>query len=72
MVGLNWFKSGHRERPVYWHNGGTAGFHAYVGFEPTELVGVAVLTNSASVPDALGLELLGKASARSAPAVAPK
>jgi CubicO group peptidase (beta-lactamase class C family) len=41
-----------------WHNGGTGGFRSFVGFVPESRVGVVVLSNSASDPDALAVELL--------------
>ncbi|MBL9200167.1 MAG: beta-lactamase family protein, partial [Opitutaceae bacterium] len=66
-VGLNWFSTGGAQPPVYWHNGATAGFRAFAGFDPAAGVGVAVLTNNAAVvPDALGMELLGRRPAGSA------
>ncbi|MBN1773443.1 MAG: serine hydrolase [Deltaproteobacteria bacterium] len=43
-----------------WHNGGTGGFHAFVAFDPSAGVGVAVLANTGSfVVDAVGPSLLG-------------
>jgi CubicO group peptidase (beta-lactamase class C family) len=59
-VGLNWFSTAGPPPPIYWHNGATRGFHAYAGFDPAAGVGVAVMTNSAASPDALGRLLLGR------------
>jgi serine-type D-Ala-D-Ala carboxypeptidase/endopeptidase len=42
-----------------WHNGQTAGFHSWVGFDPLKQWGVVVLANTASgAPDAIGYGLL--------------
>ena len=66
-VGLNWFSTAGPQPPIYWHNGGTAGFRAYAGFDPAAGVGVAVMVNNAAVvPDALGMELLGRRPAAGA------
>ena len=62
-IGLNWMSTAGPRPPIYWHNGGTAGFRAFAGFDPAAGVGVAVLTNSAAVPDPLGMELLGRRAA---------
>lgn len=60
-VGLNWFSTSGPQPPIYWHNGGTAGFRAYAGFDPAAGVGVAVMTNNADVvPDTLGRVLIGR------------
>lgn len=47
---------------VVWHNGGTSGFGAMIGFVPQKGAGVIVLTNQGNVgfPDALGLWILDK------------
>lgn len=58
-IGLGWFISGTAGRPVFWHNGATAGYHAFVGFCPATGQGVAVLTNNANNIDGLGFALLG-------------
>jgi D-alanyl-D-alanine-carboxypeptidase/D-alanyl-D-alanine-endopeptidase len=66
-VGLTWFSTPGPRPPVHWHNGGTAGFRAFAGFDPAAGVGVAVLTNNAAVlPESLGMELLGRRPAATA------
>ena len=65
-IGLNWMSTAGPRPPIYWHNGGTAGFHAFAGFDPAAGTAVAVLTNSAAVPDALGFELFARKPTRPA------
>ncbi len=65
-IGLNWMSTAGPRPPISWHNGATAGFRAFAGFDPAGGVGVAVLTNSAAVPDTLGMELLGRRAAGNA------
>ena len=33
------------DRPIIWHNGGTGGFHSFIGFDPSGGRAVVVLTN---------------------------
>jgi CubicO group peptidase (beta-lactamase class C family) len=40
---------------IVWHNGGTTGFGAYVGLLLDKGVGVIVLANAVSFPDAIGM-----------------
>jgi serine-type D-Ala-D-Ala carboxypeptidase/endopeptidase len=58
-VGLNWMSSS-ATPPIYWHNGATAGFRAFAGFEPEAGIGVVVMTNTntGSAPEAVGMALL--------------
>ena len=42
-----------------WHNGGTGGYHSYIGFKSDGSRGVVVLANSANAIDDLGQFLLG-------------
>lgn len=58
-VGLGWFVTRHGERTVTWHNGGTGGFSAYIGFDRETRRGVVVLGNTNRSVDAVGLRLLG-------------
>lgn len=71
-IGLNWMSTAGPRPPIYWHNGATAGFRAYLGFEPAAGVGVVVMTNSTPAPEALGLTLLGRPPANPAAAKAAK
>jgi CubicO group peptidase (beta-lactamase class C family) len=47
---------------IVWHDGGTAGFGAYVGLVPDRDVGVIVLTNAVNLgmPDGVGLWMLDR------------
>lgn len=49
-VGLNWHISvyGEKGERLVWHNGGTGGYHAFLGFRPDTGVGVVVLSNSSA------------------------
>lgn len=47
------------KHPIYWHNGGTAGFHSFVGFRPDSGHGVAILTSGDADPTSVGLKSLG-------------
>ena len=40
------------------HNGGTFGYHAFVGFEPRRKVGIVVLSNSAEFTDDMAQQIL--------------
>ena len=56
-IGLGWFTGGPGER-LRWHNGGTGGFTAFVGFDPSSGRGVVVLSNASVSVDVLGMHLL--------------
>jgi hypothetical protein len=43
---------------VTWHNGGTAGYRTFLGFDPAAKKGVIVLCNTNLVSDDLGLHIL--------------
>jgi CubicO group peptidase (beta-lactamase class C family) len=43
---------------VVWHNGGTAGYRTFLGFDPAAKKGVIVLCNTNLVPDDVGLHIL--------------
>ncbi|WBB72559.1 serine hydrolase [Micromonospora sp. WMMD1128] len=58
-IGYGWFTSRYGDREIVWHNGGTGGFRAYVGYDRTAGRGIVVLANTARDVDALGLRLLG-------------
>ena len=62
-VGLNWMSTAGPRPPIYWHNGATAGFRAFLGFDPAAGTGVAVLFNcdAGEAPETLGFALLGRA-----------
>lgn len=45
--------------PVYWHNGGTAGFHSFVGFRVDDARGITILVSGDADPTDIGLAALG-------------
>jgi CubicO group peptidase (beta-lactamase class C family) len=57
-IGLGWLIDDD-ERPVYWHNGATAGSHTFVAFRPATGIAVAILSNIQVSSEALGFSLLG-------------
>ncbi len=59
QVGFGWFMFGDEAQRVYWHNGATNSYHAFVAFSPVSAKGVAVLVNSSANIDSLGFALLG-------------
>jgi serine-type D-Ala-D-Ala carboxypeptidase/endopeptidase len=56
-IGLGWIVISPDGREIAWHNGGTGGFHSFVGYDPNARVGVVVLSNAGGVDD-IGLHLL--------------
>ena len=58
-VGMGWFLNDDDANPVAWHNGATAGSHVFVALNRKTGVGVAILANFQSGPEALGFALLG-------------
>jgi CubicO group peptidase (beta-lactamase class C family) len=54
QIAMGW----HIDNGIVCHNGGTFGYHAYVGFEPRRKVGVVVLSNSTEFTDDLGRRVL--------------
>ncbi|MDP3070936.1 MAG: serine hydrolase domain-containing protein [Opitutaceae bacterium] len=61
-IGLGWMSTAGPGRPIYWHNGATAGFRAFIAFEPEAGIAVAVMTNTdeGAAPEVLGFELMGR------------
>ncbi|HRW58435.1 MAG TPA: serine hydrolase domain-containing protein [Chlamydiales bacterium] len=45
---------------VIWHNGGTGGYHSFIGFCPKTKKGVVILSNSITYIDDLGFHLLNE------------
>jgi D-alanyl-D-alanine-carboxypeptidase/D-alanyl-D-alanine-endopeptidase len=58
-IGLGWMLTEDAERPVVWHNGATAGSHAFFAFSPKAGAGVVILANVNKGSEALGFGLLG-------------
>ncbi|MDA0347044.1 MAG: serine hydrolase [Verrucomicrobia bacterium] len=56
--GFGWVTADKFDAPIYWHNGGTNGFHSFVGFREDNQTGVVVLSNSVSFIDDIGLHIL--------------
>jgi CubicO group peptidase (beta-lactamase class C family) len=52
---LGWIVQQTPNGNIVWHNGGTTGFGAYVGLLLDKGVGVIVLANAVSFPDAIGM-----------------
>lgn len=57
-IGLNWLIQDVGDDKIVWHNGGTGGYRAFVGFDPDKGVGAVVLTNSVRSIDDIGLHLI--------------
>jgi CubicO group peptidase (beta-lactamase class C family) len=58
QIGLCWHVSNQFGTEVIWHNGGTAGYHSFIGFDQKKRRGVVVLSNSAHFIDDIGFHLL--------------
>jgi CubicO group peptidase (beta-lactamase class C family) len=61
-IGLGWHVVGPDSAAVIWHNGGTGGYHAFIGFDPRRKIGVVVLSNSTLGIDDIGFHVLTAAS----------
>lgn len=61
-IGLGWHLSGRDTSTIYWHNGGTGGYHAFIGFDPRRRIGVVVLSNAAESIDDIGFHVLDPAA----------
>lgn len=57
-IGLNWHVFKKFDTVMVWHNGGTGGYHSFIGFDPKARRGVVVLSNSANDIDDIGRHLL--------------
>ncbi|HEX8176182.1 MAG TPA: serine hydrolase [Pyrinomonadaceae bacterium] len=57
-IGLGWHILSNSGTEIIWHNGGTRGYHSFIGFDRKKGLGVVVLSNSASDIDDIGLHLL--------------
>jgi CubicO group peptidase (beta-lactamase class C family) len=61
-VGLGWHIKEGKEGDVIWHNGGTGGYRAFVGFVKETGQGLVLLTNSSTGSDDIGFYLLDSGS----------
>jgi CubicO group peptidase (beta-lactamase class C family) len=61
-VALAWLLRASQGRTIIWHNGGTGGFGAFVGFDAEAGRGVVILTNAEHSPavDRAGFAFLGR------------
>ena len=58
-IGLNWLILHAGPDTIIWHNGGTGGYHTFIGFEPSRKTGVVVMTNSGNEgADDVGFHIL--------------
>ena len=62
-IGLGWHVVGPDTSAEIWHNGGTGGYHSFIGFDPRRKIGVVVLSNSTLSIDDIGFHVLNPASA---------
>ncbi len=56
-IGLGWLIHSTDGREIAWHNGGTGGFHSFIGYDLKARIGVVVLSNGCGVDD-IGFHLL--------------
>jgi D-alanyl-D-alanine-carboxypeptidase/D-alanyl-D-alanine-endopeptidase len=73
-VALGWHVFSVHDKEIVWHNGGTAGYRTFIGFDPKARVGVVVLSNAGTPagPDDIGRHLLDSESPLLGPQGAPK
>ncbi|MBI4559287.1 MAG: beta-lactamase family protein [Candidatus Hydrogenedentes bacterium] len=59
-AGMGWQRTWRDDvgQVVIWHNGGTGGYHSFLGFTEDRRVGVVILTNSSTNCDPAGFEVL--------------
>lgn len=57
-IALNWHILKKFDTVMVWHNGGTGGYHSFIGFDPKARKGVVVLSNSTNDIDDIGRHLL--------------
>ena len=57
-IGLGWHIVDVFGSRITWHNGGTGGYRAFIGFDDARNRGVVVLSNSLVSPDDIGFHLL--------------
>jgi CubicO group peptidase (beta-lactamase class C family) len=57
-IGLAWHLMKRSDTVIVWHNGGTGGYHSFVGFDLKKGLGVVILSNSTNGIDDIGFHLL--------------
>jgi serine-type D-Ala-D-Ala carboxypeptidase/endopeptidase len=60
-IGFGWLIHKKHESEIVWHNGGTGGYHSFVGWDRKTGLGVVVLSNSANDIDDIGRHLMNPA-----------
>ena len=58
QVGLGWMIIKLYGSDVVWHNGGSSGYHSFIGFNPKDKRGVVVLSGCAEDIDDLGMSVI--------------
>jgi CubicO group peptidase (beta-lactamase class C family) len=73
-IALGWHVLTVHGKEIVWHNGGTAGYRTFIGFDRLARVGVVVLSNAGTVagPDDIGRHLLDAELPLLRPQLAPK
>jgi CubicO group peptidase (beta-lactamase class C family) len=59
-IGLGWHIYKKFNSEIIWHNGGTGGYHSFIGFDKKNKNAVVVLSNSADDIDDIGLHILNQ------------
>ncbi len=57
-IAMGWHVWKKYDKEIIWHNGGTAGYRAFIGFDKENKKGIVLLTNSSAGADDIGLHLL--------------
>ena len=57
-IGLGWHLRRAFDREIVWHNGGTGGYHSFIGLDEKTKTGVVLLHNSAQTIDDIGFHLI--------------
>jgi D-alanyl-D-alanine-carboxypeptidase/D-alanyl-D-alanine-endopeptidase len=71
-IGLGWLLRRAFGAEIVWHNGGTGGYHSFIGFDPKTGNGVVVLHNSAASIDDIGFHLIHSQFPIAKPPAPPK
>jgi CubicO group peptidase (beta-lactamase class C family) len=59
---LGWHIAKRGAEELVWHNGGTGGYRAFIGYSPKHRRGIAIVSNTSITVDDLGLRLLNPAA----------
>ena len=71
-IGLAWLLRRGFGSEIVWHNGGTGGFHSFLGFDPKTGDGMVILHNSAASIDDIGFHLINSRFPLAKPPAPPK